>query len=230
LAEPVQIAVIGTGGGDFDSFRNGLAADAEGMTRLVEGCGQAAEISVFEVRLPPNSEDRNVVNELRAFGEVGVFLELPWDDALADSLACIAEAGWLGAKARTGGLDSAAFPSAAKLAMFLKAAIDLQVPFKLTAGLHHPYPLFNAAIGATMHGFLNVLAACALHESSDLTLAEIEDVLSAGPGRFVWNEDGLRFNGLFCPANELASIRESFVALGSCSIDDPLAELSALGL
>jgi hypothetical protein len=49
------------------------------------------------------------------------------------------------AKARTGGVTPDLFPSPARLMDFLRAALDEEVRFKATAGLHHPlrgsYPL-----------------------------------------------------------------------------------------
>lgn len=59
------------------------------------------------------------------------------------------------AKIRTGGLTAEAYPTAEDLAGFLHRAAIARVPFKATAGLHHPLP------SPPMHGFVNVfLAAC----------------------------------------------------------------------
>jgi len=59
------------------------------------------------------------------------------------------------AKVRCGGLTPEAYPSTADLAGFLHRAAAARVPFKATAGLHHPLP------NPPMHGFVNLfLAAC----------------------------------------------------------------------
>ena len=71
------------------------------------------------------------------------------------------------AKLRTGGLTPDAIPSAEQIAGFLTEAAARRLPFKATAGLHHPVrsvrPLTYAPDSprAAMHGFLNVFAAAA---------------------------------------------------------------------
>jgi hypothetical protein len=92
------------------------------------------------------------------------YVELPLDDGLAEKAAALAERG-LRAKVRCGGAD---VPSAEALGRFLAVCRDAGVPFKATAGLHHPL----AAEGR--HGFLNVLAACAFADPAALTAAGID--------------------------------------------------------
>src|SRR5262245_27937410 len=71
------------------------------------------------------------------------------------------------AKIRTGGLKPDAIPAIADVAAFIVACADRRLPFKATAGLHHPvrapYPLTyeSNAPRAVMHGFLNVFLAAA---------------------------------------------------------------------
>src|SRR6185503_6096765 len=66
------------------------------------------------------------------------------------------------AKVRTGGVTPEAFPAPGKLAEFISACHGAGVPFKATAGLHHPvraeYPLTYepGCPRGVMHGFLNV--------------------------------------------------------------------------
>ena len=68
---------------------------------------------------------------------------------------------------REGALRWGACPSPEELGRFLRACRKSRVPFKATAGLHHPL----AAEGR--HGFLNVLAACAF-EDDDALAGEVE--------------------------------------------------------
>ena len=77
-------------------------------------------------------------------GELRIFVELPLLDDPRRMLMEIRAAGaW--AKMRTGGVTADAFPSAREVGRFIARASELLVPFKATAGLHHPlcgnYPL-----------------------------------------------------------------------------------------
>ena len=69
------------------------------------------------------------------------------------------------AKVRTGGLTPDAIPAPAAIADFLRRAARRRLPFKATAGLHHPIrglrTMTYAADSprAVMHGFLNVFIA-----------------------------------------------------------------------
>src|SRR5215475_630379 len=47
------------------------------------------------------------------------------------------------AKVRTGGVTADAFPSSSELARFIKVCAQEDVPFKATAGLHHPLRSVN---------------------------------------------------------------------------------------
>jgi len=103
-------------------------------------------------------------------------------------------------------------PSAESLARFLAGCHEAGVPFKATAGLHHPL----AADGR--HGFLNVLAACAFEDAAALE----EPVELTGALRWRDREAG---------ADELARVRrKQLVAVGSCSFFEPVAELEDLGI
>ena len=91
-----------------------------------------------------------------------IYIEIPrderWAELLPGALGALARYG-LGAKIRCGGIVASAFPSVDEVATFIAAAAEHRVPFKATAGLHHPVRHFNEPSGFTMHGFLNLLCA-----------------------------------------------------------------------
>jgi hypothetical protein len=99
------------------------------------------------------------------------------------------------------------------LGAFIRACREARVPFKATAGLHHPL----AADGA--HGFLNVLAACVFEDEAALD------------GAVELHADALHWNGRSARADELERVRrETFVAIGSCSFFEPVDDLRDLGV
>jgi hypothetical protein len=137
------------------------------------------------------------------------YVELPLGDRLEERVAALAERG-LRAKVRCGGAD---VPSADALGAFLSACRAAGVPFKATAGLHHPL----AAEGR--HGFLNVIAACAFDDGA--ALSEAVELRA----------DGLRWRDRVAGADELARVRrEQLVAVGSCSFFEPVDDLRQLGV
>ena len=137
------------------------------------------------------------------------YVELPLGDGLEERIGVLAERG-LRAKVRCGGAE---VPTADALGRFLAACRAAGVPFKATAGLHHPL----AAEGR--HGFLNVIAACAFDDAAALT----EDVRL--------EPDGLRWRDRSADPDELQRVRrEQLVAVGSCSFAEPVDDLKELGI
>ena len=141
-----------------------------------------------------------------------VYVERP-----VDRLDWLDEVAGLGrrAKVRCGGASS---PSVAELAAFVRRCRELRVPFKATAGLHHPV----AAPGR--HGFLNLLAAAAFGDEERALADEDPTAFGLGDGRFAWR-------GHEADAAEIARVRRNvFVSFGSCSVAEPVDDLEALGL
>jgi len=140
------------------------------------------------------------------------------------------------AKVRTGGLTPDMIPPAAQVADFLYAAAQRRVPFKATAGLHHPLrslrPLTYAedAEQAVMHGFVNVFTAAAFAwEGAERAMVVdiLSDVDAAG---FDFRENELRWRGHPLAAAKIEASRRDFAhSFGSCSFEEPVAELRELG-
>jgi len=166
---------------------------------------------------------------------VQAYVEIPLDRDPTPLVAAIARHG-ARAKARTGGVTADAFPSAAALARFLRACTAAGLPFKATAGLHHPlraeYRLTYApgSSKGTMFGFLNVFLAAALILQG-LSDAEAEQLLEErSPEAFRFSAEAIEWRGyrLDRPAVEDARAG-GIVAFGSCSFEEPLGELRAMG-
>jgi hypothetical protein len=125
-------------------------------------------------------------------------------------------------KLRTGGETADAFPDVAQLADALDAAVQQDLRFKLTAGLHHAVRHTDATTGFEHHGFLNVLLGVHAAEggAADDIPAILEErdaaVIAASVARLDEAERG--------------RIRSRFLSFGTCSITDPIDDLRELGL
>jgi hypothetical protein len=160
--------------------------------------------------LPPQIETLETKNEHRL--SLPTYCEAPLD-RISDAFA----------KIRTGGITPDAIPSAPDLADFLHRAAARRLPFKATAGLHHP-------IRAGMHGFVNVFVAAAFawhgmdRESLILVLEE-----SHAPA-FEFGDTHLRWRGLQLSSDQIRAARRDFAhSFGSCSFEEPLDDLRKLG-
>lgn len=133
------------------------------------------------------------------------------------------------AKIRTGGETPEMIPSDELLTHVLAACARLDIPFKATAGLHHP--LRSKREGMTQHGFLNLLVASAVaHRDSD-AFATIQAALEEeDSSAFVLEDDALIWRDHRFGAATLAAMRvELFSSFGSCSLTEPIDGLRELG-
>lgn len=133
-------------------------------------------------------------------------------------------------KVRCGGQTPTAIPEDVELAGFLRACAREQLPFKATAGLHHPTRRTNAEHGGLEHGFLNLLAAAAAaYQGARLEvieghLARSPEQFRLGPGALVVGEDVIE-------GTILAEVRRDFFhGIGCCDISDPVGDLASLGV
>lgn len=162
------------------------------------------------------------------------YVEVPLDDGLDRALDAIKAHGGR-AKVRTGGVTPDAFPLPLTLARFLIACARRDLPFKATAGLHHPlsgtYRLTYETDPphGTMFGFLNVFLAAALARQG----AGAEDVAALltdrGPASFSVSATGIAWRGYTLTTSDLDQLRARAAGFGSCSFREPTDELRTLG-
>lgn len=188
-------------------------AAAEDCARLRLG---AVELPVGAAELP------GALGELTKVADQGiaVYAEVPVAEVTAELAAALHVAG-LGLKLRTGGTTAAAFPVAAALAAAIEAAVAAGVRFKCTAGLHNAIGHDDPATGWAYHGFLNVLLTVHSAQAGGRPLAEL-----------LTDRDGaaLAEQASTLSATEVAAIRAQFASIGSCSISEPLTDLTDLKL
>ena len=115
-------------------------------------------------------------------------------------------------KLRCGG---ARIPTVDEVAQFVRRCRDDGLRFKATAGLHHALPTGGE------HGFLNLLAASVFGGEEEMLVAHDIEL----------DAESFRADGLAADAETCARVRRDlFASIGSCSFDEPVGELKALGI
>jgi hypothetical protein len=143
-----------------------------------------------------------------------VYFELPLRDDVSFRILQLGELG-IRAKVRCGG---SVIPSVPALAELIQACRRLEVPFKATAGLHQPLRHDDE------HGFLNLLAAAVFGDEEDALEEEDPDAFAVSGHSFRWRDRE-------ADVDEIGRMRrELFVSFGSCSAQEPIDGLVALGL
>jgi len=209
-----------------------LPHELERIHEFTTGLGDLGlAIEAVEARIGSPGEASVSGAALAPLGEA--FLEVPHQSNYADLAQAIQQAGAF-AKIRTGGTTSDAFPTAIQLTRFLIAVTRIRLPFKATAGLHHPwrgtYPLSYAADAErhVMFGFVNLLMATAVLRAGgdgETAQAILEE---EHPAAFEHGADEIRWRDQRVSLAELAATRlEGFRGFGSCSFREPVDELGA---
>ncbi len=199
----------------------------------------AASIVLAEARLPPDA-DRDAVARIFTTaasinGTVVPFLEVPRGISLPAAVTAIAgvaaEARRVGgAKLRCGGPTPDAFPSTHEVAEFIIACTETGIPFKTTAGLHHPIRHHDGDLRVMRHGFVNLLTAAiaARAGAGQLTVEAI--INDTDPHAFDVTFGGIEWRGERIGSDAVEETRrDGFIAYGSCEFDEPVDDLAALG-
>ena len=170
--------------------------------------------------------------ELPAFFQQ--YFEIPLGRNVQHLVKAIARVGGR-AKMRTGGVTPDAFPSARDILAFLVACNTERVPFKATAGLHHPvrasYSLTYepGSRTATMYGFLNVFVAAALLRQGVSEATALQVLEESDSGAFEFSGEAIAWRDQRVDASDLRAARNEFaLSFGSCSFREPVDELSQL--
>jgi len=232
--EPWRISVLidGTLASDLETISAFNAHHAQ------EDSGRAL-VDAIELKVPAASDIDAAIeaipDELFPFFEVPAEMVTKGDcrgfvAALAGNAAA--------AKIRTGGITAEAFPTPFQIAGFLTACAGARVPFKATAGLHHPiratYPLTydKEPPRGMMHGYLNVFLAAAMACCHRIEATKAGAILEErDPANFHFTPEGVRWRDLFLETTDLAECREAFaLSYGSCSFEEPVEDLKRLGL
>jgi hypothetical protein len=236
---PFLFSVLGRGGGTLTEFLTNLRQDLSDVAAFRKRHGDRVRVDGIEVRLPPDLADPalpesalSLFKTLQVFPEVGLFpfCEAPGEpEDLLDQLAQLPSE-QVGFKLRCGGLEASAFPRSSRVAFALRSCIDAGVPFKATAGLHHPLPHYDDSVKARMHGFINVFLGGALGRARQLDTEQIFQLLEDGdPSHFRFTDKTATWRKHRVSTAEIWEARKEFVlSFGSCSFDEPREDLRSL--
>ena len=194
----------------------------------------------FETRLPVSALDSAdlsflILRIVRALeDETELYLEIPmtenWESEIPRAIEAIAKSRRCRAKIRCGGPSKEAVPTVDQLALFISACASAKVPFKATAGLHHPIRTVDERAGTQVHGFMNVLVAAAVARTFDASRADLISILSAtDTSCFRCLESRISVGNWHLSLKQLRAARDFVIGYGSCSVNEPLADLAQMG-
>lgn len=210
-----------------------------GDENLVEGIELALPATMDHATLPAALAD--AAQRLQAAGLIG-WIEVPASPAWRDAVARTAEAiralqgdpanPVFGMKIRCGGLAAEAFPAEDAVAHFLVQCRRANLRWKATAGLHHPCRYWDGALKVWHHGFLNVFVAALLARTHALAEADLVAILADVKGEhFRFEPERIAWKNWICTTDQIRAGRhDTATAFGSCSFDEPSADLAAMGL
>ena len=203
--------------------------DAARMAAFTQG---AALIDSIELKAAGPEDAERLLSALS--DSLTAYVEFAPETA-SDMLPVLARYG-ARAKIRMGGLTPESFPGVETVARFAIDCADAQVPFKATAGLHHPvrgvYPLTYDADSPseTMHGFVNVFLAATLAWLGKEEELIVQTLKEESPQEFRFTEDTVRWHENALTAGQIGTMRRDFgIEIGSCSFVEPIEDLKALG-
>lgn len=192
-------------------------------------------IDMIEVKATTASKIENTVSAVPE--GITTYFEIATGESFVDLVTALAMSGQR-AKIRTGGVEAEDFPKTREIIRFVRTCMAANVPFKATAGLHHPIrcykPLTYAANApqGTMHGFLNVMLMTAFARES-YRVSLLEELMEEEFGEaFSFGELGIKWrNDHFLTNSHLSLLRrKGMISFGSCSFDEPIADLQSLGI
>ncbi len=168
--------------------------------------------------------------------ELEAYFEIPLSSDIRPCVAAVASRG-RGAKIRTGGETADKFPTPEKVIEFMALCADASVPFKATAGLHHPLRSVHRLTyqpdspSGLMHGFLNVFLAAAFVRGGMERALAAELLEERNANAFHFDSDGIRWRDHQLTQRDIAGTRQNFaISFGSCSFMEPTDDLRALHL
>ncbi len=191
-----------------------------------------AEIKSIEMRITSpegvHSLARMIPTELEAY------FEIPLSGNERDCIAAVVDCGRR-AKIRTGGETADKFPAPESVVEFIHLCAAANVPFKATAGLHHPLRSIHHftyqpdSPSGVMHGFLNLFLASAFLRTGMESGLALQLLNEQSPHVFHFDSEGVIWREHRVGILDIAAARQDFsISFGSCSFTEPIDDLRSL--
>lgn len=237
----------------LESGRDFFSRDKTGVWRLSVLASEdiyetVRQIEDFNAENAPNvvcdaieikADTSELIEDIAEFisSQFTAYFEIPLGIDLADLVSTLAINGQR-AKIRTGGITADVFPKTEQIIRFMRTCLAANVPFKATAGLHHPLRCFKPltyeldAPEGTMNGFLNVFLATGFLRQgykpnliAELLENEWSESLTFDDNGVWWQQEH------FINIAQLRFLREkNIISFGSCSFEEPITDLQEIGL
>src|SRR6202521_5872241 len=195
--------------------------------------GRRAVIESVEVKVASPEEISRLSGIIPS--ELAPYFEFPLPGC-AECIAVVAGCGRR-AKIRTGGETADKFPAPDNVVEFVRLCAAANVPFKATAGLHHPLRSVHRftyqpdSPSGLMHGFVNVFLAAAFLQAGMEPKIAVQLLDEQSADAFHFDLDGVCWREHRLRRDEIASARRGFaVSFGSCSFTEPVDDLRSLNL
>jgi hypothetical protein len=224
--DPWRVAVV---------LGDDVTRDIEQVKNFNAENGPGIVCDTLEIRAESAGMIENTVHSLPA--DVTAYFELALDEKLPDLVGTLAINAQR-AKIRTGGVTPEAFPLTHDIVRFVRTCLGANVPFKATAGLHHPIRCFHPltyeadSVQGTMHGFLNLFLMTGFAREGyrvsfleEVMEEEFDEVFRFEDQAIVWRDE------FTLNTWQIEALRNKGIqSFGSCSFDEPVADLQKLGI
>jgi hypothetical protein len=216
------------------------ASDVAGIREFNErmagrNAGRSAAVESVEVKVASLEEITRIAGIIPA--EFATYFEIPLSNSnCSECIRAVAGCGRR-AKIRMGGETADKFPASEGVIKFIGECAAANVPFKATAGLHHPLRSVHRLTyqpdspSGMMYGFLNVFLAAAFLRAG--MAAEVAQQLleEQSAQAFHFDLDGAAWREHWLSRDEIAAARLEFaISFGSCSFTEPIDDLRLLHL
>jgi len=194
-----------------------------------------AVCDALEIKILTSSQIEQIAAQIPT--ELTAYFEIPIREDLPDLIATLA-INKQRAKIRTGGVTVEAFPPTDAIIRFIRLCLAANVPFKATAGLHHPLRCYKPLTYETdapegmMNGFLNLFLTAGFMRLG-LKSRVLENLLEdESIANFEFEDSGVSWQKkYFLDNSQLKVLRErNIISFGSCSFEEPVEDLQKINL